>query len=96
MFALLNYLKECWWPSTAAVRVYEQKRSELIKADRALRVDNATTTALEDQADKLVRSIRAEEAVTVWGVAHEGTPYPYPGMEFLLGVRYCFLSNTCD
>jgi len=82
-----------------AVQEYEQKRAVLIKADRALRIDyisSPPTESLEDHADKLIRQIRAEEAVATWGVEHEGIPHPYPGMEFLLGMKYCFfMRKTC-
>ncbi|KAG1814900.1 Metallo-dependent hydrolase [Suillus variegatus] len=64
---------------------YLQRREKLIAEDRALRIDHvrANYSAAEIKADKVVRSIRAKEAVSVWGVDHENIPHPYPGMEFL-------------
>ncbi|KAG2116595.1 Metallo-dependent hydrolase [Suillus discolor] len=64
---------------------YLQRREKLIAEDRALRIDHvrANYSAAEIKADKVVRSIRAKEAVSVWGVDHEDIPHPYPGMEFL-------------
>ncbi|KAG1731765.1 Metallo-dependent hydrolase [Suillus lakei] len=64
---------------------YLQRREELITEDRALRIDcvRANYTPAELKADEVVRSIRAREALTVWGVDHEDVPHPYPGMEFL-------------
>ena len=78
----------------SAVQEYDQRRAALIKADRALRIDYISlppTEYPEHHADKLIRQIRAEEAVKIWGVEHDGVPHPYPGMEFLLGMKYCFL-----
>ncbi|KAG2359760.1 Metallo-dependent hydrolase [Suillus spraguei] len=64
---------------------YLQRREKLIIEDRALRIDYVRTnyTPAELKADQVVRSIRAREAVTVWGIDHEDVPHPYPGMEFL-------------
>lgn len=64
---------------------YLQRREKLITEDRALRIDRvrANYTAVELKADEVVRSIRAKEAITVWGINHEHIPHPYPGMEFL-------------
>ncbi|KAG2123549.1 Metallo-dependent hydrolase [Suillus cothurnatus] len=64
---------------------YLQRREKLIAEDRALRIDRvrANYTATELKADEVVRSIRAREAVTVWGINHEHVPHPFPGMEFL-------------
>lgn len=65
---------------------YLANRDELIKQDRALRVDaarldNLSTT--EAKAEEIVRALRAEEAVSVWGAEHENIEHPFPGMEFL-------------
>ncbi|KAG2077911.1 Metallo-dependent hydrolase [Suillus decipiens] len=64
---------------------YLQRREELITEDRALRIDrvraNYSTTELK--ADEVARSIRAKEAISVWGVNHDNIPHPYAGMEFL-------------
>jgi len=67
---------------------YLQRREKLIAEDRALRIDRvrANYTATELKADEVVRSIRAREAVTVWGINHEHVPHPFPGMEFLNGM----------
>ena len=68
------------------ISTYLADRDTLIKRDRALRVDaikldDFSTT--EAAADGIVRAMRAEEAVSVWGVEHEGIEHPFPGMEFL-------------
>ncbi|KAG1891402.1 Metallo-dependent hydrolase [Suillus subluteus] len=64
---------------------YLQKREKLIAEDRAFRIDHvrANYSVTELKADEVVRSIRAKEDVSVWGVDHENIPHPYPGMEFL-------------
>ncbi|KAG2157483.1 Metallo-dependent hydrolase [Suillus clintonianus] len=71
--------------SSSILAAYLQRREELIASDRALRIDHSRTkyTPTELKADGVVRSIRAKEAVDVWGGKHEGVPHPYPGMEFL-------------
>ncbi|KAG1756381.1 Metallo-dependent hydrolase [Suillus paluster] len=71
--------------SSQMLAEYLQRREKLIAEDRALRIDHvrANYTAAELKADEVVRSIRAREAVTVWGVDREDVPHPYPGMEFL-------------
>jgi len=65
---------------------YLSDRSNLIKQDRALRVDaekldNLSTT--EAKAEAIVRGLRAEEAASVWGAEHADIEHPFPGMEFL-------------
>ncbi|KAF5358069.1 hypothetical protein D9756_001350 [Leucocoprinus leucothites] len=69
---------------------YLKQREELIDADRALRRDrlfaeSSSALKLEREADKVVRRIRAEEAVGVWKEDHLDVPHPFPGMEFLTG-----------
>ena len=57
-----------------------------MKQDRALRVDASkldNLSSTEAEAERIVRIMRAEEAVSVWGVKHEGIEHPFPGMEFL-------------
>ncbi|KAG1888989.1 Metallo-dependent hydrolase [Suillus fuscotomentosus] len=73
--------------SSSMLADYLQRREKLIAEDRALRTDHVRSnyTAAELKADKVVRSIRAKEATTVWGIDHEHVPHPYPGMEFLNG-----------
>ena len=65
---------------------YLTDRDKLIKQDRALRVDavkldNLSTT--EAKAEEIIRALRAEEAVSVWGAEHKDIEHPFPGMEFL-------------
>ncbi|KAJ7632900.1 hypothetical protein FB45DRAFT_913828 [Roridomyces roridus] len=65
---------------------YMEQRTALINHDRSLRPDHSRTpTEVEARADKIVRELRAAEAVSVWGAEHEGVPHPFPGMEFLTG-----------
>ncbi|KIJ69088.1 hypothetical protein HYDPIDRAFT_23945 [Hydnomerulius pinastri MD-312] len=71
----------------ASLEEYQTKREELIKEDRALRADHAReqATELEIKADRIVRSIRADEAKSVWEADHDDVPHTFPGMEFLTG-----------
>lgn len=65
---------------------YNTEREELIRQDRALRVDSVkldNLTAAEAKAEQIIRAIRAEEAVSIWDVETETVPHPFPGMEFL-------------
>jgi len=65
---------------------YLADRVKLIKQDRALRVDAVkldNLSATEVAAEEIVRAMRAEEAVSVWGAEHEDIEHPFPGMEFL-------------
>jgi adenosine deaminase CECR1 len=65
---------------------YNKEREELIRQDRALRVDSVkldNLTAAEAKAECIVRAIRAEEAMSVWDAETEAVPHPFPGMEFL-------------
>lgn len=67
---------------------YQAKRAALINQDRALRPDYVTSanhSPVELQADKIVRTIRSEEAISVWAAEHDDVPHPFPGMEFLTG-----------
>ena len=68
------------------ISTYLADRDSLIKQDRALRIDAIkldNLSATEAAAEKIVRAIRAEEAVSVWGAEHEDIDHPFPGMEFL-------------
>ena len=72
---------------------YLSQREQLIREDRALRPDHATSHALtpeEIRADKILRGIRTAEAETVWGLDRKsshphGSQQMFPGMEFLTG-----------
>lgn len=68
---------------------YELKKKDLIALDRALRLDsnipNGALSALEKEADNVIRNLRAEEAVSIWAAEHSSIPHPFPGMEFLTG-----------
>ncbi|KAF9445430.1 Metallo-dependent hydrolase [Macrolepiota fuliginosa MF-IS2] len=69
---------------------YLEQRVSLINADRELRRDWSnlqTRSVLEKEADEIVRSIRAEEAASVWKEEHPDIPHPFPGMEFLTGKK---------
>lgn len=68
---------------------YLRQRDELIDEDRRLRRDCSvlqTRSALEKEADEIVRRVRMEEAQTVWKEEHPDILHPFPGMEFLTGV----------
>ena len=65
---------------------YLADRDDLIKRDRALRLDAAKLedlSATEAAAEQIVRAIKAEEAVSVWGAKYKDIEHPFPGMEFL-------------
>ncbi|KAI9458273.1 hypothetical protein F5148DRAFT_330562 [Russula earlei] len=65
------------------IRDYLSRRAALILEDRSLRRENKLLQSLTEKeaaADRIVRYIRAEEAVSVWGVE---IPHLFPGMEFL-------------
>lgn len=72
--------------SPTDLSTYLADRDDLINQDRALRVDSVkrgNLSATEAAADEIVRAIRAEEASSVWGAAHEEVEHPFLGMEFL-------------
>ncbi|KIM79688.1 hypothetical protein PILCRDRAFT_823225 [Piloderma croceum F 1598] len=65
---------------------YQAKRAAFINEDRALRRDyarSANRSAIELEADKVIRQIRAIEASSIWDGEHENIQHPFPGMEFL-------------
>ena len=68
---------------------YKAKRATFIQEDRAHRRDHARAanrTAVEVEADKVIREIRAFEASSIWDGEHENIQHPFPGMEFLTGM----------
>ena len=73
---------------------YLETRQRLIAEDRSLRVDAhalANATDAERSADAIVRAIRAEENVSVWGPdapTIPGSVHVFPGMGFLTGEPY--------
>ena len=72
--------------SPTDISTYLADRDNLIKQDRALRVDAAkleNLSKIEAEAERIVRELRAEEAVSVWGAEHEDIECTFPGMEFL-------------
>jgi adenosine deaminase CECR1 len=76
--------------SQSDVAEYQTKRVAFINEDRAFRPDHANAarrSAIEVQADKVVRQIRAFEASFIWDAEHDNIEHPFPGMEFLTGTR---------
>lgn len=75
---------------------YIRQREQLIREDRAKRIDYNNShqpSDLERAADGLVRDIRAREAVTVWGAETTtkpayGSQQMFPGMEFLTSEHF--------
>jgi adenosine deaminase CECR1 len=68
------------------IQDYFSRRTALIREDRSLRRENVLLRSLtekESVADEIVRRIRVEEEVSVWGVEHDEFPHIFPGMEFL-------------
>lgn len=77
-------------------------RQQLIAEDRAKRPDQDNLqefSALHARADAIVRRIRAEEAISVWGPDNhafhgEGdATHLFPGMAFLTGTRFWSLNR---
>ena len=72
---------------------YLVKRAQLIAEDRGGRLDNDREfyTATSEKADKFVRRIRADEAISVWGMDNKAphdaddATHLFPGMAFLTG-----------
>jgi adenosine deaminase CECR1 len=76
------------------IQDYFSRRAALIREDRSLRRENVLLRSLtekESRADEIVRRIRKEEEVSVWGVEHDEFPHIFPGMEFLT----CKCSGQC-
>ncbi|KAK1217396.1 hypothetical protein PQX77_019936 [Marasmius sp. AFHP31] len=73
--------------ATTQLEQYNAQREELIKSDRALRRDHqvASLSAVEIEADQIIRKIRAAEANSIWNLDYPSVPHPFPGMEFLTG-----------
>ena len=68
------------------IQDYFSRRVALIQEDRSLRRENVllgSLTEKESRADEIVRRIRKEEEVSIWGVEHDEFPHIFPGMEFL-------------
>ena len=68
---------------------YEAQRASLIDEDRSLRREFLRAHLYSDrekEADKILRTIRASEATTIWNEEHPSIPHPFPGMEFLTGM----------
>ncbi|KAH9928472.1 Metallo-dependent hydrolase [Epithele typhae] len=73
------------------MEAYLSKREELISEDRALRPDGFASKSLtpdERKADEILRTVRAAEAESVWGLDRKsnhphGSQQMFPGMEFL-------------
>ena len=70
---------------------YAAQRALLIDEDRSLRREFLRTDLYSDkekEADKILRTIRASEAATIWNEEHPSIPHPFPGMEFLTGMWF--------
>lgn len=75
-------------PDFHDLQSYLSTRERLITEDRALRHDNGLLKSASEEelkAEQIIRSIRSEEAQSVWSKEHEGVPNTFPGMEFLSG-----------
>ena len=75
------------------IQNYFSKRAALIQEDKHLRRENNLLQSLTENelaADKMVRSIRAEESASIWGVEHGEFPLLFPGMGFLI----CMCSSS--
>ncbi|KAI9571443.1 hypothetical protein HD554DRAFT_2076160 [Boletus coccyginus] len=80
----------------AALDDYLRDRINLINEDRALRTDcdvKKHFPPAELRADRVVRTLRSQEAETIWGVEHDDVPHPFPGMEFLTGKKIIMKSR---
>ena len=72
---------------------YAAQRALLIDEDRSLRREFLRTDSYSDkekEADKILRTIRALEATTIWNEEHPSIPHPFkfPGMGFLTGMWF--------
>jgi adenosine deaminase CECR1 len=84
--------------SQSDVAEYIAKRAAFINDDRALRPDYANAagrSAVEIEADRVIREIRAFEAFSIWDGEHKNIQHPFPGMEFLTGTRLIASWNNC-
>lgn len=78
---------------------YLADRDRLIKQDRALRADAAKLENLsktEAEAERIVRELRAKEAISVWGAEHEYIERTFPGMEFLTSKSVIVKTKVFD
>jgi adenosine deaminase CECR1 len=69
---------------------YKTQRALFINEDRSLRREFLWTNLRSDkesEADEILRAIRASEAAGIWNEEHPSIPHPFPGMEFLTGIR---------
>ncbi|KZT07988.1 adenosine deaminase-related growth [Laetiporus sulphureus 93-53] len=78
-----------------SLETYWKQREQLIREDRAQRVDTAriqSLTELEKRADRIVRDVRSAEAKSIWAMdsqsifdynPEDATPNVFPGMAFL-------------
>jgi adenosine deaminase CECR1 len=67
---------------------YMSSREDLLNKERSRRRDftyKANFSAVEKQAEAVIRRLRLEEADTIWSARHEDIPHVFPGMEFLTG-----------
>lgn len=74
--------------SSHSVESYLAARTALISEERSIRRDFRElqfATEEELQADQIVRSIKLEEAKTVWAADHPDIPNVFPGMAYLSG-----------
>ena len=70
------------------MEAYHKQREDLIRQDRALRVDSRITVAADDvrkRAENIVSKVEIAEGKAIWEKSHEGIPHVFPGMEFLTG-----------
>ncbi|KZT26495.1 adenosine deaminase-related growth [Neolentinus lepideus HHB14362 ss-1] len=73
-------------PSFSSIHEYIAKREAFINDERTLRREHARLKACSDveaQADRIIRKIRKEEALTIWSEESDSIPHIFPGMEFL-------------
>jgi adenosine deaminase CECR1 len=71
---------------------YLARREQLIKKDRALRVDARVAYAEDDvraRAADVVRRVERAEKERIWNQEHEGVMHVFPGMQFLTGAHAC-------
>jgi adenosine deaminase CECR1 len=75
---------------------YLESREQLIRKDRAMRVDARVVHTADDvrkRAEDVVRRVEQTEQERIWNQEHEGVMHVFPGMEFLTGMSH--LSSFC-
>lgn len=80
------------------IDTYLAARTAFIDDDRSLRRENVTIktrSTKEAEADSILRQVRAKEAETIWKEDYPEIKHPFPGMEFLTGMKILHATRQC-